>query len=92
MQEYKRVACGCAENFRGPGDETRRGGEVPSGSRYVDVQEAALFLRVSVSCIRKWQQTGKLARYHAGRRALVRLCDLESFVVACTPAEGEAAK
>jgi excisionase family DNA binding protein len=62
-----------------------------AGSRYVDVQEASLFLRVSIACIRKWLSTGKLTRYHAGRRVLIKITDLEALVVADTPAEGDAA-
>jgi excisionase family DNA binding protein len=62
-----------------------------SGSKYADVWQAAEFLHLSVACIRKWLSTGKLTRYRAGRRVLVKISDLESLVVADTPAEGEAA-
>jgi excisionase family DNA binding protein len=63
----------------------------PISGRYADVGEAALFLHVSIACIRKWLSTGKLKRYHAGRRVLVKIEDLEALVVADTPAEDEAA-
>jgi excisionase family DNA binding protein len=59
--------------------------------KYLDVPGAARFLCVSVPTIRKWQTTGKLRRYHAGRRVLVKIEDLEALVVADAPVEGEAA-
>jgi excisionase family DNA binding protein len=62
-----------------------------SGSKYVDVQEAALFLRVSIPTIRKWLSLRKLTRYRAGRRVLIKITDLEALVVADAPAEGGAA-
>jgi excisionase family DNA binding protein len=62
-----------------------------SSSKYLDVWQAADYLRLSVACIRKWLSTGKLTRYRAGRRVLVRLEDLDALVVAQAPAGGEAA-
>jgi excisionase family DNA binding protein len=61
------------------------------GSKYADVWQCATYLNVSVACIRKWLSTGKLTRYRAGRRVLVRLEELDAMVVPGTPAESEAA-
>jgi excisionase family DNA binding protein len=59
--------------------------------KYCDVRQAADFLHISIAGVRKWLQTGKLTRYHAGRRVLVRRDQLESLIVADTPAKSEAA-
>ena len=59
-------------------------------TKYADVWDAAQYLSVSVACIRKWLSTGKLTRYRAGRRVLVRVEDLDALVVPDLPAAGEA--
>jgi excisionase family DNA binding protein len=56
-----------------------------SGSKYADVWQAAEYLHVSVACIRKWLSLGKLTRYRAGRRVLVRVADLDALVVTDSP-------
>jgi excisionase family DNA binding protein len=85
MTEYIRNCSGCAAKIKASGDEILISG------KYVDVWQAAEYLHVSVACIRKWQGSGKLIRFKAGRRVLVRLSDLEALVVADTPAEGDGA-
>jgi excisionase family DNA binding protein len=57
--------------------------------KYADVWQAAEYLHVSIPCIRKWLSTGKLTRYRAGRRVLVKISDLEAMVVADPPEDGE---
>jgi excisionase family DNA binding protein len=61
------------------------------GPKYFDVPQSALYLCVSVACIRKWCSNGKLMRYKAGRRVLIKVDDLEAIIVSDKPAACEAA-
>jgi excisionase family DNA binding protein len=46
-----------------------------------DIPAAAALLHVSVAAVRKWCSTGRLPRYKAGTRTLVRKSDLVRLVI-----------
>jgi len=49
-------------------------------SPYMDVHEAADYLRVSHWTVRYWLSTGKLQRHKAGKTTLIRRTDAARFV------------
>lgn len=46
-----------------------------------DIPGAATLLHVSEACVRKWCSTGRLQRYKAGTRTLIRKSDLAKLIV-----------
>lgn len=46
-----------------------------------DIPGAASLLHVSEACVRKWCSNGRLPRYKAGTRTLLRKSDLARLVV-----------
>jgi excisionase family DNA binding protein len=48
--------------------------------RYMLVDEVAREARVSLSSVRHWLRTGKLASVRPGRRRLIRRSDFDRFI------------
>jgi excisionase family DNA binding protein len=47
----------------------------------IDIPGAAALLCISEACVRKWCSIGRLPRYKAGTRTLIRKSDLARLVV-----------
>jgi excisionase family DNA binding protein len=57
-----------------------KSGTVPAAARYLDAREAASYLRVSVSWIRKATRRGEVPSFRIGARVVYDRGDLDLYV------------
>lgn len=61
-------------------------------SPFLLLSEVAEYTRAPISSVRHWIATGRLASARVGRRRLVRLSDLEAFIVGAGRDPGDPAR
>jgi len=99
VTEYISIRRDCAAKIETNVDETKRtlrGTRMtrhvePISGKYADVWQAANYLHISITSVRKMLSTKRLTRYHVGTRVLVLVAELDLLVIKDTPTEGAGA-